>query len=234
MKKNGFSHIRKWLWSYTFVVVIITSTVFGLTSKEIYDLLNIQNWNGLIDLDPNVQSSLIVLLSGIKIRILFIMAVGILTIFCFSVAWFRFVLHRINLPIYTIRRAVYRLAQGKLNETVSIESNDEFGQIGANINELAANLQELLLHIWKQTGQCIIHLKDIEQSVSQNGDTSSNADTLKHLEALTSAVENLREMAKAYVFYDVHLDGEQTLAINNPGQEIQSEVPKDLSGYTEE
>lgn len=223
MKKNGFSHIRKWLWGYAFVIVLLVFMLFGFTYKEISDLLTMQNWTASTDIKPYVNSPLPAILSGIKIRVLFIMTVGFLALFFITIAWFRFTIHRINVPIYAIRRAVYRLAQGKLNETVSIESNDEFGQIGSNINELAANLQELLLYIWKQSGQCIVCLDNIKKSADPNGEPLSITDAKQQLEELSAAIENMRQMAKAYVFYDVRLDGEQTLAINNPGQETFSD-----------
>lgn len=224
MKKNGFSHIRKWLWGYAFIIVLLVFVLFSLTYREITGLLTIKNWAATTGIDSYVNSPLPAILSGIKIRILFIMTVGFLALFFITIAWFRFTLHRINVPIYAIRRAVYRLAQGKLNETVSIDSNDEFGQIGSNINELAANLQELLLYMWKQSGQCILYLDNIKKSVDPNGGPPTGTDANQQLEELTAAVENMRQMAKAYVFYDVRLDGEQTLAINNPGEETHSDL----------
>jgi len=187
-----------------------------------------QNWSASATPGLHSETSLPTILSGIKVHILFILTVSLLAILFLTFAWLRFSVQRINVPVYAIRRAVYRLAQGKLNETVSIDSNDEFGQIGANINELAANLQELLLYIWKQTGQCISHLDEIK------GHSNQNDDLIRHIHELTSAVENLREMAKAYVFYDVRLDGEKTLAINNPGQEMRAKFPKDLPGAFKE
>ena len=132
---------------------------------------------------------------------------------------------QINRPIHAIRRAIYRLAQGKLNETVTIDSTDEFAQIGSNINELAANLQELLLYIWKQTGQCMSTVGKIGDNLDHQVDPAVLGETKEQLEELLSAIENLREMAKAYVFYDVRLEGEQAIAINRPGQETPPETP---------
>jgi hypothetical protein len=43
---------------------------------------------------------------------------------------------------------------------------------------------------------------------------------LEHIKLLNKAVHDLREMAKAYVFYDVYLDEDKTLAINDPDNSI--------------
>ena len=38
------------------------------------------------------------------------------------------------------------------------------------------------------------------------------------VQEVAEAIENLRDMAKVYVFYDVRLEGDQALAINEPGK----------------
>jgi hypothetical protein len=39
---------------------------------------------------------------------------------------------------------------------------------------------------------------------------------MEHIKQLNKAVHDLRDMAKAYVFYDVYLDGDKTLSIDDP------------------
>lgn len=218
MKKNGVSHIRKWLWIYSFIVILIVFGTFLFVYSEVSNALSSFSWTVGTDSNTHSQSLSLPQLADIKVQILLLLSVCLLAILFLTIAWLRFALHYINSPILTIHRAVNRLVQGKLNETVSLDGNDEFGQIGANINELAANLQELLLYIWKQTGQCIVILDEINHFSNLNNDRRLDSETAKQLKDLTTAIENLRAMAKSYVFYDVHLDGEQTLAINNPGR----------------
>ena len=117
-----------------------------------------------------------------------------------------------------ILRALEQLARGRLNETVSIETPDEFVRMGASINELAANLQELLLYVWKQTGKCLAMLEHIHNNPDLHHDRRLTLESLGYLKQLTESVDNLREMAKSYVFYDVSLDGNKTEAINEPGK----------------
>jgi len=73
----------------------------------------------------------------------------------------------------------------------------------------------------------------IIDEIGPNGDgrTSETASqcTDGHILQLKESVENLREMAKAYVFYDVRIEGDKTLAINSPGKTDLpgTEVPAD-------
>jgi methyl-accepting chemotaxis protein len=120
--------------------------------------------------------------------------------------------------VFVLLRALEQLARGQLNETVAIDTPDEFGRMGASINELAANLQELLLYIWKQTGRCLSMLEYIHNNPELRHDRRLTLESLGYLKQLTESVDDLREMAKSYVFYDVSLDGNKTHAINEPGK----------------
>jgi methyl-accepting chemotaxis protein len=211
MKKNGFSHIRRWFLIHLILVVLVTLTTYIFIYKEIivhYSSVALSTADQKTIEQPSQASHSV---RGFKLRILLLFSAGMFFILFLSLIWMRISLRRINRPIRTIQRAVFRLAQGKLNETVDIESSDEFGKIGSNINELAANLQELLLYIWKQTGQCTHHLDAIK--ITQDSEISG-----QHVQELTEAIENLRQMAKSYVFYDVQLEGEKAIAINQPGR----------------
>jgi methyl-accepting chemotaxis protein len=218
MKKSGLSHIRRWLWVYVFLVAITTLAAYTFVYHEIS--AGIITSSRAAELNTiNSQTSTVPQISGVRVRVLLLLTAGFLAIVFLSIIWLRMAARFINRPIRTIHHAVFRLAQGRLNETVAIESTDEFGQIGSSINELAANLQELLLYIWKQTGQCMNTLEQMKHIPEYPERERLSGLTDEHLQELTKAINSLREMAKAYVFYDVRLDGEKALAIHQPGQD---------------
>ena len=217
MKKNGFSHIRRWLWIFLILVVLTASFTFLLLYREIVGNLDAAFF------DPSGMSPHSALpvsaaqWTAIKFKLFILFTTGLIIICAVGFLWIRIVARQFNRPIRVIRQALSRLSSGKLNETVSLDSPDEFGQIGAGINELAANLQELLLYIWKQTGQCNYLLEQIKNGKDGNPSQSPEHDNTARLHELDEAIQNLRDMAKAYVFYDVRLDGEQALAVNELG-----------------
>lgn len=201
---------------FLLIVVLTTTAAFTLVYNEISDVLDL--YAGEVTAATAGDTTAEINIAGIKLRVFLLLTGGLLTTFLLSILWLRSAIHQINRPIHELQRAVSRLAHGELNETVDIGSHDEFGQIGAGINELAANLQELLLYIWKQTGQCTAIVKQLNEIVAeiQNEPNARKADEL--VRCLSESVENLKEMAKAYVFYDVRLEGEKALAINHPGK----------------
>jgi methyl-accepting chemotaxis protein len=160
---------------------------------------------------------------GLKISVLLLLACGLLISAGLGYVWYKITSRRLERPVRIVVRALDLLARGQLNETVSIETPDEFGQIGASINELAANLQELLLYIWKQTGQCMALLEHVQNNPDLHHDRRLTLESLGYLKQLSESIEDLREMAKSYVFYDVSLDDNKTQAINEPGKKSSSE-----------
>lgn len=223
MKKNGFSHIRKWLWGFLFLVILTAAFTFLLTYQEILRSLDEAVLGSSGSSVSAGQPIAAVQWTALKFRLHLLFTAGLVVISAGGYLWIRVVSQHLNRPIRVIRQALSRLASGKLNETVSLETTDELGQIGAGINELAANLQELLLYIWKQTGECNFLLEQIKENHSGNPAQAPNAVNPEQLHKLDEAIQNLREMAKAYVFYDVRLDGEQALAVNEPGKVADSD-----------
>ena len=155
---------------------------------------------------------------ALKLKLLLIMIGGFLVAACLGYVGYRILARKFEQSAEAVLQALEQLARGRLNETVSISTPDEFGRMGASVNELAANLQELLLYVWKQTGKCLTMLEHIHNNPDLRHDRRLTLESLGYLKQLTESVDDLREMAKSYVFYDVSLDGNKTLAINEPGQ----------------
>jgi methyl-accepting chemotaxis protein len=213
MKKNGFSHINRSLWLFALIVMLSTMGVYWLVFHEVVSILRTQPQLSEA-LSQTYPSNSTDSQSILKVRLIFILSAGLLAILLLSIIWVRMTAWQLKKPIHAIRHAVLRMAQGKLNETVSINSIDELGQIGGGINELAANLQELLLYIWKQSGQCMASLETMQNHLDRCDDPVLEAELRESLRHLTASVEDLRLMANAYVFYDVCLEGDRAQAIN--------------------
>ena len=168
MNNSGFSHIRKWFWIFLSLVVLTSAIIFLFIHQEIMNALD-----GAVQLSRNSNSHGLQITAGaqlaaLKLKLFILFTTGLIIIGSVGYLWIRIASRQVKRPIRVIQNAVARLASGKLNETVSLDIADEFGQIGAGLNELAANLQELLLYIWKQTGECNQLLTRINAKKSGN------------------------------------------------------------------
>lgn len=230
MKKNGFSHIRKWLLLYLILVLLTTMAVYLSIYTEVTGVLSAFGRENVDEINKVVEQANASLIAGVKLRLLLILSGGFLICFILGVIWVGMTTRRIGKPVHIIATAVSKLAKGQLNETVAVDTSDEFEQIGGSINELAANLQELLLYIWKQTGQCHDLLDHIHRNPDLRHDKRLTLESLGYLKQLSAAIDDLREMAKAYVFYDVCIEGTNTQAIREPGDgNTSNNLPSDYN-----
>jgi hypothetical protein len=61
-------------------------------------------------------------------------------------------------------------------------------------------------------------LEHVQNNPDLRHDRRLTLESLGYLKQLSESIDDLREMAKSYVFYDVSLDGNTTQAINEPGK----------------
>jgi methyl-accepting chemotaxis protein len=219
MKKFRFSHMRRWMLFYLALVLVVTAVLWALIYLGIVGIL--AAYAPLAATTGGAAPNHLPLaLADLKSIVLLLLVSGLLLSAGLGYFWYRILSRRFDRSVIALLRALEQMARGRLNETVSIDTPDEFGRMGASINELAANLQELLLYIWKQTGQCLTMLEHIHNNPDLRHDRRLTLESMGYLNQLTESVDDLREMAKSYVFYDVSLDGNKTLAINEPGKKL--------------
>jgi methyl-accepting chemotaxis protein len=216
MKKIGLSHIRRWLLFYLAVVSLTAMVMLLMIYLEILATMDHLAIKTGTELGPATVASLKASLAPLRLRLILLLITGIAILLLAGYAWLGIAARRIERPLHTLERALGQLAKGRLNETVLIDTPDEFGRMGAGINEVAVNLQELLLYVWKQTGQCLTLIDHIHNNPDLTHDRKLTLESLGYLKQLSESIDDLRDMAKAYVFYDVSIEGNRTRAIDDP------------------
>ena len=211
--------MRRWMLFYLALVLVVTAVLWALIYLGIVGILAAYAPLAATT-GAAAPNHLPLALADLKSIVLLLLVSGLLLSAGLGYFWYRILSRRFDRSVIALLRALEQMARGRLNETVSIDTPDEFGRMGASINELAANLQELLLYIWKQTGQCLTMLEHIHNNPDLRHDRRLTLESMGYLNQLTESVDDLREMAKSYVFYDVSLDGNKTLAINEPGKKL--------------
>jgi methyl-accepting chemotaxis protein len=132
----------------------------------------------------------------IAFTILFLTAIGII--------WFyskKFILY----PLSQVRAAAEKIGHGKLNETVTIKAPLEMKRLSESINDLAVNLQEVLLFIWNQT-EISLRCLDIEKVESPNSKTMTD-----EISTVKQNMLELQKMISTFALYNVHLDKRRVL-----------------------
>lgn len=128
-------------------------------------------------------------------------------------------IHRIMNPLLAIMSMIDQLADGKLNYTAAVHVEKEYMDISNRLNELSANLQELLLYIWNQTEHSCRLLDLLDQPTGPTSiEAAGRRQVVEQVAALRQSMEDIQNMVAAYGFFDVRLEDHQAVAANELGE----------------
>jgi methyl-accepting chemotaxis protein len=150
-----------------------------------------------------------------------IVAAGAIVI---SLILFYLFLKKIVFPLGNIETVTRKMAGGRLDELIVLEEGAEFNKIGEQVNDLATNLQEILVNAWSLSGQALHTvdiLDDINEKENENEVLSSKITI--HLNRLRQNVNHLRELVDGFEFYDLSLEEDKILADKSPEEKHASD-----------
>jgi len=148
------------------------------------------------------------IMESLHVRV--IMVVSILFL-CFGVSAHLFYRNFVK-PVDKMAKGVRRMADGHLDELLQVSSDNEIGKIGELINDLAINMQEILLHVWNHTGQDIVLLDRIVKVCSTKSGENGILDEIKDdLRIVRQDIEDMQNMVKAFDYYNVRFEKEKTI-----------------------
>ena len=115
--------------------------------------------------------------------------------------------HRLLEPLSDMRKTTRRIADGHLDQSVAIHGNDDIGAIGALINDMAANQQEVLLHMWNQTHHSLTLIERIGRGVTDAARNDGLGALKADLVAVKKSMESLQVLMDGVKLYKVRIDG---------------------------
>jgi len=145
-----------------------------------------------------------------------IMVVSILFL-CFGVSAILFYRNFVK-PVDKMAKGARRMAGGHLDKLIQVSSDNEITKIGELINDLAINMQEILLHVWNHTAQDIVLLDRIVKVCGTKSGGNGIPEEIKDdFRIVRQDIEDMQNMVKAFDYYNVRFEKERILA----GEQIQ-------------
>jgi methyl-accepting chemotaxis protein len=141
-----------------------------------------------------------------------ILPLALLTVVSLAfLAWHLF--RRLTTPLLDLERCTRNMANGRLQELVPGENMNSrlIGRIGVNINELALNLQEVLLLVWNLSRQDLEALDRIARRLDDEP-AESRQRLRGDLEFIRNDLEEMQEIVRQFKFFNVVLQDEKLLA----------------------
>ncbi|MBI5581823.1 MAG: HAMP domain-containing protein [Deltaproteobacteria bacterium] len=128
-----------------------------------------------------------------------------------------YLLYRVIKPLKELGRAVYRMSHGQLDEPARVGDLKDIGMVGDMVNDMATDLQEMLLHVWNHTSQDIALLNRI--STALGCDCAGNRlapEIRKDFDFVRQDIQDMRAMVKAFDFYHVQIMNEKLVSKAHP------------------
>ncbi len=214
-KLFSISNLRKRLLIYFGLVVFVTFSIgiqfmvevgSGYFQKQLFGSIMSQLHG---DTKDSFDSSKIkTVLKKLQCRMLLVM---LIVLICVIATMFVFIRNIVE-PLDLIGKAAQKISDGRLDESVPIRNHDEIGKIGELINDLAANLQEVLLHVWNQTAADIAILDDVYNELNTGLCEEISPEIKGQVKSVRQDIDNMQNMVKAFDLYNIRLNNGKVLA----------------------
>ncbi|MHC4455607.1 MAG: HAMP domain-containing protein [Planctomycetota bacterium] len=227
LKKGDAIHnvpnFAKKIWIYLSLAILSALTLGGVLIYEVgSDHLRGQLPANIVgqlpepDKEPADISEIGGILKRLQNRIILVTSV----IFLAVIVGIFFLIRNVIKPLDEMGRAAFKMAHGNLDQVVPVRSRSEIGKIGELINDLAIDLQEILLHVWNHTRQDIVLLDRIAAIMnSQPGGNGMPQEIREDFYFVRQDIEDMRDMVKAFNYYNVRLHEEKVLVNDHPQKE---------------
>lgn len=225
LRMNQAAHyvpgLGKKIWIYFSLMVLISlplavTLIYEVGSDRLHG--QIRASIAAQQFDPDQGHSQIrdttVILSGLQNR----MVLALSVIFVIAIAGMFFLNRHVVKPLDEMGRAAFKMAHGHLDQVVPVRNRNEVGKIGEFINDLAIDLQEVLLHVWNHTRQDIVLLDRMAGLMNlQHGGNGLPPEIREDFYFVKRDIEDMRDMVKAFNYYHVRLEEERVL-VNSRSQ----------------
>lgn len=210
LKIFRISNLRKRLVIYFVLIIFVTMSVgiqliFETGSGRLLNKISVAAELDSLPEKASARKEVETVLKQFQHRMILVMGIVFICVIATMVVFIRNIVE----PLDAIGRSAKRITEGHLDETVPIRCDDEIGQIGELINDLAINLQEVLLHVWNHTCQDIRLMDNIAEIIhSQPGDIMPR-DVREQFDFVRSDIEEMQEIVKAFDYYNIRFEGEK-------------------------
>ena len=136
--------------------------------------------------------------------------------FAVLAAAFFFFQHYVIKPLADIHTATRQMTDGHLDSLIRVERKDEIGLLGESINDLAVNMQEVLLFVWNHSQES----RDmLEQTVGRLDAPDSLSGIKDDLDIMHQNNEDLKAIVLSFSYFEIRLEHERMLAETDCGQD---------------
>lgn len=122
--------------------------------------------------------------------------------------------HYVIKPLAHVHAATRQMTDGHLDSLIRISRQDEVGRLGESINDLAVNMQEVLLFVWNHSQQS----RELFDRAAARLDAPEPLPAIQDdLEEMRQNNEDLKAIVLSFSYFEIRLEHERMLAESDCG-----------------
>jgi methyl-accepting chemotaxis protein len=176
---------------------------------DLFELSHVLSGQAMVDLgNPGKDPQTV---DGIKRKMLFALGIMIVSFGAIIILYVK----RVIEPLHSLSETAREISMGNLSVTAPAGRDSDFGKLGAVINELAANFQEVLLLTGTTAGNSRCSLEAIEKTLDSNKDSPVSHEVQEQVNAIKKDLELLGSVVKEFEFYHARFDGRKVVPLSS-------------------
>lgn len=117
-------------------------------------------------------------------------------------------------PLNEIERCLGEISRGRLNVIAPRHGCREVRVVEDGVNALAADLQEILLHVWNRSERALQVVERVEDIYGEEKEGRNFQLVKENVGAARKELEEMRALVEAFVLFDVELQNGDAIAKN--------------------
>jgi methyl-accepting chemotaxis protein len=122
-------------------------------------------------------------------------------------------------PLADLRASAQEMTDGHLDRLSRIRRSDEIGRLAETVNDLAVNMQEVLLFVWNHSQQSRELLERASARLESDSADAALAAVQEDLALLRQDNEDLRSIVTSFSYFEIRLEHERMMAESDCGKD---------------
>uniref|UniRef100_UPI00405768D2 HAMP domain-containing protein n=1 Tax=Candidatus Electronema sp. TaxID=2698783 RepID=UPI00405768D2 len=122
-------------------------------------------------------------------------------------------------PLADVKASAQEMTDGHLDRLSRIKRSDEIGRLAETINDLAVNMQEVLLFVWNHSQQGRELIEQASVRLESDSADAALAAVQEDLALLRQNNEDLRSIVTSFSYFEIRLEHERMMAESDCGKD---------------
>jgi methyl-accepting chemotaxis protein len=118
-------------------------------------------------------------------------------------------------PLAGAQAAAKQMTDGHLDRLHRIDRADEIGRLAETVNDLAVNMQEVLLFVWNHSQES----RELLERIAGRAAALHDAVLAEDVERLREENDSLKDIVTSFSYFEIRLEHERMLAESDCGKD---------------